>query len=114
MSLLLRHLPVVQLLVTGGTDKRCRIFSAFVKEIDSAEDEAVFAGIFPNQYEFGEVLYECDFNAAWVNSVAWSPGYFRIAFAGTASALSLPPVPPTRLLLSCLPLIPCLPAPACG
>ena len=76
-------MPFLQLLVTGGTDKRCRIFSAFVKEIDSAEDEAVFAGIFPNQYEFGEVLYECDFNAAWVNAVAWSPGYFRIVFAGT-------------------------------
>ena len=50
-----------------------------------SDDAEVFAGIFPNQHAFGEVLHEFEFNHAWINCVSWSPGYFRIAFAGTHS-----------------------------
>ena len=78
----------MQFLVTGGTDKRCRIFSAFVDTVDSTDDADQFGGIFPNQFEFGEVLHEFDFNAAWINAVAWGPGYFRIAFAAHNSTIS--------------------------
>ena len=74
-----------QFIITGGTDKRCRIFSAFVDTVDPTDDADVFGAIFPKQFEFGEVLHTFDFAAAWINAVAWSPGFFRVAFSGALS-----------------------------
>jgi actin related protein 2/3 complex subunit 1A/1B len=68
-------------IVTGATDFKCRIHSAFMASIDPSEDDG-FGEVFPKQHEFGELLYEFDQSRAWVNSVAWSPDGFRIAFAG--------------------------------
>jgi actin related protein 2/3 complex subunit 1A/1B len=73
--------------VTGSTDMKCRIFSAYLDGIDSPEDDG-FGEVFPKQHEFGEVLAEFDQGRSWVNSVAWAPGGFRLAFASQGSILN--------------------------
>jgi len=72
-------------IVTGCCDSKCRIFSAYIPGLDSAEDDG-FGEVWPKQHEFGECLaeFEC---GSWVNSVAWAPNGFRLAFAGHASSV---------------------------
>lgn len=70
--------PNSQLLVTGSTDLKCRVFSAYVSDVDGAPDSGPFPALAP----FGEPLAEFDNANAWVNAVAWSPKGDRIAFAG--------------------------------
>jgi actin related protein 2/3 complex subunit 1A/1B len=76
--------PNSRLLVTASTDMKCRIVSAFDKNLDarSPEYDEVFGD---KQYVFGEVLAEFDNAKAWVNTVAWSPNGRRIAFFGHGS-----------------------------
>ncbi|GAB9465679.1 hypothetical protein Gpo141_00003078 [Globisporangium polare] len=77
--------PNSQLLVTGSTDLKCRVFSAYVSDVDGAPDSGPFPALAP----FGEPLAEFDNANAWVNAVAWSPKGDRIAFAGHGSSLHL-------------------------
>lgn len=70
--------PNSQLLVTGSTDLKCRVFSAYVSDVDGAPDAGPFQALAP----FGEPLAEFDNASAWVNAVAWSPKGNRLAFAG--------------------------------
>jgi len=72
--------------VTGSTDFKCRIFSAFVEGLDSPEDDG-FGSVFPKAHAFGECLAEFDQAKAWVNAVAWSPSGYRLAFAGHGSTM---------------------------
>lgn len=76
--------PNNKFIVTGCADNKCRIFSAYIEGLDSAEDDG-FGALWPQQHEFGECLAEFDHARAWVNSVAWSPNGFRIAFTGHGS-----------------------------
>lgn len=73
-------------LVTSGCDNKVRIFSAYIEGIDPAEDDG-FGEIWPKQHEFGEILLELDVAQSWVNSVSWSPGGFRLAFAEHGSRM---------------------------
>jgi len=81
--------PNSKFIVTGASDFKCRIFSAFIKKLDNPEDDG-YADVFPGQKldEFGTVLGEFDQCRAWVNSVAWSPGGYRIAFTGHDSRVN--------------------------
>jgi len=72
--------------VTGCSDFKARVFSAYIAGLDAAEDDG-FGEVWPKQHEFGEVLYEFDVTKSWVNSVAWSPNAFRMVFAGHGSSL---------------------------
>lgn len=72
-------------IVTGSSDMRCRVFSAYMAGIDPAEDDG-FGEVWPNQHEFGEVLAEFDARS-WVHSVSWSPGGFRLAYSAHGSTL---------------------------
>lgn len=72
-------------IVTGSSDMKCRVFSAYMEGIDPAEDDG-FGEVWPSQHQFGEVLAEFDARA-WVHSVAWSPGGFRLAYAGHGSTI---------------------------
>jgi len=72
-------------IVTGSCDNKCRIFSAYIEGLDSAEDDG-FGEVWPKQHEFGECLAEFD-AGSWVNSVAWAPNGFRLAYAGHASTV---------------------------
>jgi actin related protein 2/3 complex subunit 1A/1B len=78
--------PNNKLLVTGSSDYKCRIVSAFIPNLDTSEPEP-FGSLWPKQDTFGECLVEFDQAKAWVNSVAWSPSGFRLAFAGHGSTL---------------------------
>lgn len=77
--------PNSKMLVTGGCDFRCRIFSAYVEEVDS-EDKAPF-DFWDKQNEFGECLAEFDNAKAWVQGVAWCPSNFHVCFVGHGSTL---------------------------
>ncbi|KAG6609470.1 Actin-related protein 2/3 complex subunit [Phytophthora cinnamomi] len=77
--------PNSQLLVTGSTDLKCRVFSAHVNDVDGPPDAGPFEALPP----FGEPLAEFDNASAWVNAVAWSPKGDRLAFAGQGSSIHI-------------------------
>jgi len=77
--------PNSRFVVTGGCDKKVRIFSAYVKDVDGASEEDALARVFPNGKKFGELMAEFDLAKAWVHSVAWSPSGSTIAFAAHSS-----------------------------
>lgn len=80
--------PNQKYLVTGASDFKCRIFSAFIEGIDAAESDALGDILGPKTTEFGECLVEFDQAKAWVQGVAWSPSGMRIAFTGHGSTLT--------------------------
>jgi len=73
-------------IVTGATDFKCRIHSAFMANLDNGEDDG-FGTLFPEQHKFGALLAQFDQAKAWVNTVAWSPSGMKIAFAGHGGTL---------------------------
>jgi actin related protein 2/3 complex subunit 1A/1B len=91
--------PNNKFVIAGSTDFKARIYSAYIEGIDSAEDDG-FGEVFPKQHEFGEVLAEFDQAKAWVNTVSWSPGGFRVAFSGHGSTMHF-----VQLLASSAPIV---------
>jgi len=103
-----------QLMATGSSDFKCRVFSTFDADVDGT---VVDPGPFPQPLEFGEVYAELSAQG-WVNAVAWSPSGLSLAYAGhdctlhvatfgsSATGSSAPPVvrvlPLRSLPLSCL------------
>ncbi|KAJ0406844.1 hypothetical protein P43SY_008866 [Pythium insidiosum] len=77
--------PNSNLLVTGSTDLKCRVFSAYIPNVDTTTDAGPFAQLAP----FGEPMAEFEQANAWVNAVAWSPAGARLAFAGHGSSLHI-------------------------
>uniref|UniRef100_A0A6A7G229 Actin-related protein 2/3 complex subunit n=1 Tax=Hirondellea gigas TaxID=1518452 RepID=A0A6A7G229_9CRUS len=75
-------------LLTGGSDYKTRIFSAFISDIDSTDDEEDFENIFKDQFKFGAILAEFDCSKGWIESVRWSPSGFRVAFVGHDSTIT--------------------------
>jgi len=81
------------LLVTGSSDFKARVFSAFVKGVDNKPP----SGPFGTKLPFGDLLLELDAASGWVHAIKWSPSGNRIAFAGHDSSInfadvtSLPP-----------------------
>ena len=67
-----------QVVATGSSDFKCRIYSTFIAEVDGA---APNAWPFETPLEFGEPYLELSAQG-WVNSVAWSPTGNVMAFAG--------------------------------
>jgi actin related protein 2/3 complex subunit 1A/1B len=73
-------------IVTGSTDFKCRVHSAYMTDIDSDVDDG-FGDIWPKQHTFGALLASFDLARSWINSVAWSPDGHRIAFTGHAGSV---------------------------
>lgn len=73
--------PNSQLLATGSTDFKCRVFSAYVSDIDPSQD----TGPFSNPEAFGEpyIDFSCQ---GWVHNVAWSPSGDTLCFLGHDSS----------------------------
>jgi actin related protein 2/3 complex subunit 1A/1B len=96
--------PNNMLLATGSSDFKTRVFSAFIKGVDSKPPNGPFGTKLP----FGELLLELD-AFGWVHAVKWSPSGNRLAFAGHDSTItfadvsSLPPKT-QRIRLFSLPL----------
>jgi len=78
--------PNNRFLITGSSDLKCRIFSAYLKKLDSSDDDG-FGAIFPDQFKFGEVLAEFSQSHSWIHSVAWAPSGNRVAWAGHDSTI---------------------------
>lgn len=75
-----------QLLATGSSDFKCRIFSTFTADVDGT---AVNPGPFANgigPLEFGEVYAELS-ALGWINAVAWSPSGNILAYTGHDSSV---------------------------
>ncbi|CEP01544.1 Actin-related protein 2/3 complex subunit [Plasmodiophora brassicae] len=90
--------------VTGCADFKCRIFSAFIDDVDVDEDHDAWADIFPNQNRFGAQLAEFDAANGWVEAVSWSPSGYRLAFASHDSSVHIVQIlagePPTCQTIS--------------
>ncbi|RHZ41274.1 hypothetical protein DYB26_011811 [Aphanomyces astaci] len=75
--------PNSQLLLTASTDMQCRVFAAYVPDVDGAPDAGPFAAMAP----FGDVMAEFDNANSWVTAAVWSPSGTRLAFAGHGSSI---------------------------
>jgi len=97
--------PNNQLLATGSSDFKARVFSAFIKGVDKKPP----GGPFGNKLPFGELLLELDAASGWVHAIKWAPSGNQLAFAGHDSTINFANVssqPPSiqRLRLHSLPL----------
>jgi actin related protein 2/3 complex subunit 1A/1B len=83
--------PNQRFLITGSSDFKCRIFSAFIENIDKPDDDgktSLFGKNNDKVNQFGEICWEFDDAKAWVQGVAWAPNGLQVAFAGHGSTLS--------------------------
>lgn len=80
--------PNQKYIVTGASDFKCRVFSAFIEGIDSPDSDALSEVFGPKTTEFGECLAEFDMAKAWVQGVSWSPSGNTIAYTGHGSTLT--------------------------
>lgn len=87
-----------QLLATGSTDFKCRVYSTFTTDVDGTN---VDAGVFGNPIEFGEIYAELT-SLGWVNAVAWSPSGNVLAFAGHDSTVSFATFSPSGPTVRCI------------
>lgn len=75
-----------QVLATGCTDFKCRIFSTYSADVDGEGVDNVISTPFARPVEFGEVY--CELHASsWVNAVAWAPSGKVLAYASHDSAI---------------------------
>jgi len=80
--------PTSPLLATGSSDFKCRVFSAFIKNVDSKESaKANPWDSGDGKMGFGDVLQEWTCSG-WVHCVRWSPSGSTLAFAGHDSSAS--------------------------
>jgi len=77
--------PSSQLLATGSTDFRCRVFSAFINDIDHSTN-TVFGDT--GRTRFGDLLLEFEACNGWVEDVAWSPSGSTLAYIGHDSSVN--------------------------
>jgi actin related protein 2/3 complex subunit 1A/1B len=75
--------PNNALIATASSDFKCRIFSAFIKGVDSGAPNTPWG----NKLNFGELFCEFDTCMGWVQSVRWSPSGNLLAFTGHDSTL---------------------------
>ncbi|GMH92632.1 hypothetical protein TL16_g12403, partial [Triparma laevis f. inornata] len=73
--------PNSQMLATGSSDFKCRIFSAFVRDLDLHQDSLNF-----QPKAFGEECWDCG-AYGWVDSVSWSPNGSTLGFTGHDSSV---------------------------
>lgn len=72
-----------QLLATGSSDFKCRVYSTFSTDVDGNN---VDPGPFGTPLEFGEAYCELS-SLGWIHAVAWSPSGNVLAYAGHDSVV---------------------------
>jgi len=72
------------LLATGSSDYKARVFSTFIKGVDTKPDSSLWG----DNFAFGNILCEFD-SLAWVHDVAFSPSGNRLAWSGHNSTLGV-------------------------
>ncbi|CDY29633.1 BnaA04g17940D [Brassica napus] len=60
------------LLATTSTDGKCRVFSTFIKGVDTKDSKAGS----PAESKFGEQILQLDLSYSWAFGVKWSPNGF--------------------------------------
>ena len=68
--------PSSQILATGSSDHKCRVFSAFIENVDFEQTTGQFAAA----QDFGDAMAELA-ATSWVHAVAWSPKGETLAYA---------------------------------
>ncbi|XP_024531662.1 actin-related protein 2/3 complex subunit 1A isoform X2 [Selaginella moellendorffii] len=71
------------LLATTSTDCKCRIFSAYIKGVDSRSAATTTFG----EIRFGEQLVQLDLALGWAFGVKWSPSGRSLAYVGHDSTI---------------------------
>lgn len=80
--------PCSQVFASACCDFKCRIFSAFIPEIDQpvATSSTPFGNL--EQMKFGQMITEFESTGAWIEAVAWSPSGNKLVFSGHDSTIS--------------------------
>ncbi|KAG7459987.1 hypothetical protein MATL_G00216400 [Megalops atlanticus] len=73
------------LLAAGSSDFKCRIFSAYIKEVEEKPAPTPWGSKMP----FGEVMFESTGTAGWVHSVSFSDSGNRVAWASHDSTVAV-------------------------
>ncbi|KAF9589683.1 hypothetical protein IFM89_027066 [Coptis chinensis] len=71
------------LLATTSTDGKCRIFSTFIKGVDSRESLSSSS----LDMKFGEQIVQLDLSFSWAFGVKWSPSGNTLAYVGHNSMI---------------------------
>jgi actin related protein 2/3 complex subunit 1A/1B len=76
-----------QLLATGSSDFKCRIYSTFTSDVDNTVNPGPFSHTL-GPLEFGEAYVELN-ALGWVHAVAWSPSGNVICYSCKSFSLFL-------------------------
>ncbi|KAK9153128.1 hypothetical protein Sjap_000608 [Stephania japonica] len=71
------------LLATTSTDGKCRVFSTFIKGVDSRDSGTSLA----SDMKFGEQIVQLDLCFSWAFGVKWSPSGNTLAYVGHNSMI---------------------------
>ncbi|KAJ0261903.1 Actin-related protein 2/3 complex subunit 1B [Hirschfeldia incana] len=71
------------LLATTSTDGKCRVFSTFIKGVDTKDPKAGS----PAESKFGEQILQLDLSYSWAFGVKWSPSGNTLAYVGHSSMI---------------------------
>ncbi|CAF1827163.1 hypothetical protein Bca4012_029954 [Brassica carinata] len=71
------------LLATTSTDGKCRVFSTFIKGVDTKDPKAGS----PAESKFGEQILQLDLSYSWTFGVKWSPSGNTLAYVGHSSMI---------------------------
>eukprot|EP01083_Nonionella_stella_P186178 680988_1 len=76
-------------IIAGGSDFKCRIFSAYIKDVDADCKTEEYGGAIDAKQasSFGTALFEFDTSKGWIESVGFSPNGMRFAFTGHDSSV---------------------------
>ncbi|KAG2456147.1 ARC1B protein, partial [Polypterus senegalus] len=73
------------LLAAGSCDFKCRIFSAYIKEVEEKPSPTPWGSKMP----FGELMFESSGTAGWVHGVCFSESGNRVAWASHDSTVAV-------------------------
>ncbi|XP_031484182.1 actin-related protein 2/3 complex subunit 1A-like [Nymphaea colorata] len=75
--------PNNDFLATTSSDGKCRIFSTFIKGVDSRGSEAASS----SETKFGEKILQLDLSFSWAFGVKWSPSGNTLGYVGHNSMI---------------------------
>ncbi|KAM7271641.1 hypothetical protein ACFE04_030855 [Oxalis oulophora] len=70
------------LLATTSTDGKCRVFSTFIKGVDTKDSKGT-----SSDSKFGELIVQLDLSFSWAFGVKWSPSGNTLAYVGHNSMI---------------------------
>jgi len=81
--------PNNMFIIAGGSDFKCRVFSAYIKGVDTDCKVDDYGGAInaKDAQKFGNTLCEFDCSKGWIESCKFSPSGMRFAFTGHDSTV---------------------------